>query len=76
MSKKFCFKQFNSEYVQFFVYTQLNVQTIYFSLFDPKIGLNQVLPFRARGDQGAMAMKGYSAFPKDPTLLKPHHQIA
>ena len=23
----------------------------------------------------AMAMKGYSAFPKDPALLKPHNQI-
>ena len=26
-------------------------------------------------DQGAMAMKGYSAFPKAPALLEPHHQI-
>ena len=24
---------------------------------------------------GAMAMKGYSAFPKAPALLEPHHQI-
>ena len=26
-------------------------------------------------DLEAMAMKGYSAFPKAPALLKPHHQI-
>ena len=35
----------------------------------------QVLPLRARVDLGAMAMKGYSAFPKAPALLEPHHQI-
>ena len=34
-----------------------------------------MLPLRARVDLGAMAMKGYSAFPKAPALLKPHHQI-
>ena len=34
-----------------------------------------MLPLRARVDQGAMAMKGYSAFPKAPALLEPHHQI-
>ena len=28
-----------------------------------------------RVDQGAMAMKGYSALPKAPALLMPHHQI-
>ena len=26
-------------------------------------------------DQGAMAMNGYSIFPKAPTLLKPRHEI-
>ena len=56
-------------------------QTIHFSismllvLFNPKIGPYQVLPLKARGDLGAMAMKGYSAFPKAPALLEPHHQI-
>ena len=39
------------------------------------IGPYQVLPLRAREDLGAMAMKGYSAFPKVPALLEPHHQI-
>ena len=28
-----------------------------------------------RVDLGTMAMKGYSAFPKAPALLEPHHQI-
>ena len=57
------------------------IQTIQFSismqlvLFNPLIGSYQVLPFRARVDLGAMAMKGCSAFPKAPTPLKPHHQI-
>ena len=31
-----------------------------------------MLPFRAR--MGAMAMKGYSAFPRAPALLKAHYQ--
>ena len=35
-------------------------------LFNPLIGLCQVLPLLARVDLGAMAMKGYSAFPKSP----------
>ena len=34
-----------------------------------------MLPLRARVDLGAMAMKGYSAFPKTPALLEPHHQM-
>ena len=44
-------------------------------LFNPYIGSYQVLPLRARVDLGAMAMEGYFAFPKAPTLLEPHHQI-
>ena len=44
-------------------------------LFNPKIGPYQVLPFRASVDQGAMAMKWCSAFPKAPAPLEPHHQI-
>ena len=35
-----------------------------------------MLPLRARVDQGAMAMKGYFAFPKALTLLEPHNQVA
>ena len=34
-----------------------------------------MLPLRARVDQGAMAMKRHSAFPKAQTLLEPHDQI-
>ena len=34
-----------------------------------------MLQLRARVDRGAMAIKGYSAFPKIPTLLETHHQI-
>ena len=38
------------------------------------MGPYQVLPFRVSVDLGAMAMKGYSAFPKAPALLEPHYQ--
>ena len=31
-----------------------------------------MLPLRVRVDLGAMAMKGYSAFPKAPAPLEPH----
>ena len=34
-----------------------------------------MLLLRARLDLGAMAMKGYTAFPKTLTLLKPHYHI-
>ena len=34
-----------------------------------------MLPLRARVDLGAMAIKGYSAFPKTPALPEPHYQI-
>ena len=34
-----------------------------------------MLPLRARVNLGAMAMKRYSAFPKAPALLEPHHRI-
>ena len=38
-------------------------------LFNPWIGPYQVLPFRARVDPGAMAIKGCSTFPKAPVSL-------
>ena len=44
-------------------------------LFNPLIGPSQVLPRRPRVDLGTMAIKEYSAFPKAPALLEPHHQI-
>ena len=36
---------------------------------------HQVLPLRACVDLGAMALKGYSAFPRAPALLEYHDQI-
>ncbi len=51
------------------------VQHKYAVLFNPQIGPYQVLPFRARVDLGAMAMKGCFAFPKVPTSLEPHQRI-
>ena len=44
-------------------------------LFDPKIGLYQVLLLRVKMDLGVMVMKGYSAFLKAPVLLEPDYQI-
>ena len=35
-----------------------------------------MLSLQGRVDLEAMALKEYSAFPKAPTLLKPHYQIA
>ena len=64
MTKQFYFKQFSLAYVQF------KSQTV---LFDPLIGPYQVLLLWARVDLGAMAIKGYFAFPKSPALLKPYH---
>ena len=34
-----------------------------------------MLPLWDRVDLGAMAIKGYSAFPKAPASLESHHQI-
>ena len=53
------------------VWTQFKIQTV---LFDPQIGLYQVLSLRARVDLGAMPMKRYFTFPKVPGL-ELHHQI-
>ena len=56
---------------QSFVYTQLNGQIF---LFDPLMVLYLVLPLRVRVDLGAMAMYGYSIFPKTPKH-EPHYQM-
>ena len=34
-----------------------------------------MLQLWVRVDPGAMAIKGYSIFPKAPVLLEPHHQM-
>ena len=54
-----------------FVCIQFKCQTV---LFNTLIGSYQVLPLWARMDLGAMAIKGYSTFPKASALLKSHHQ--
>ena len=57
------------------------IETIQFSirmqlvLFNPLVGPYQVLPFRARVDLRAIAVKGYSTFPKASALLESHHEI-
>ena len=55
-----------------FVYTELKVKTVLFQAIQFSIS-TQELPLQARVGLGAMAMKGYSAFPKAPALLEPHH---
>ena len=62
---------------------QLNVKTVLFQTIQFSLSTQfssiwpyQVLPLQVRVDLGAMAMKGYSSFPKAPELLEPHHQIA
>ena len=52
-----------------FVCMQFEYQTV---LFDPLIEPYQVLPLWVRVDQGVMAMKRYSIFPKD-SGLEPHN---
>ena len=51
----------------YFVCTQFKCKTV---LFDSLIGPYQVLPLPVRVHQGAMEMKGYSAFPTAPVLLE------
>ena len=55
-----------------FVCTQFKCQTV---LMSPLIGPYQVLSLQARVGLWVMATKGYSVFPKAPSLLEPHHQI-
>ena len=62
MTKQFYFKQLSLALVHRLV------------LFNPYIGPSQVLPIQARVNLGAMAMKGYSAFPKDLALFSVVHR--
>ena len=56
-------------------------ETIQFSISIPFSSIwpiDKTLPgatTKAIVDQGAMAVKGYSTFPKVLALLEPHHQI-
>ena len=69
--KQFYFKQFGLVQVQFFLHTQLIVKAVLFLaiqissrvLFDPEIGLYQVLPLRTKVYLGVIVIKGYSEFP-------------
>ena len=68
-----------------FVDTQLNVKEFLFRTIQFSIstqftsiwtkGPHQVLPFWARVNLGAIAMKRFSGFSKAPASLEPHHQI-
>ena len=49
-----------------------NIKNILFQTIQISI---QVVPFQTRVDQGAIAMKAYTAFPKVPELLELHDQI-
>ena len=55
------------------VYQTVLFQTVQFSISMQLVLSGATIP--ARVDLGAMAIKGYSAFPKVPALLEPHHQI-
>ena len=65
---------------------QLNVKTVLFQTiqFSISIQFSSIRPIDrtlsgattpGQSGPGAMAIKEYSAFPKDPVLVKPHHQI-
>ena len=69
-----------------FVYTQLNVKTVLFQTIQFSISTqfssiwlsDRILSgvtLQARVELGAMVMKEYSAFPKAPAFVEPHHQI-
>ena len=69
-----------------YVYTQLNVKTVLFQTIQFSIStqFSSIWPIDrtlsgvttpGQSELGAMAMKWYSAFPKAPALLEPHHQI-
>ena len=72
-------KQFKCKYsliVKTFLFQAIRFSiSMLLVLFNPLIGPHQVLPLRAKVDLGAMAMKGYSTFPKARASLEPHHQI-
>ena len=58
--------------IQFRISTHFKCQTV---LFDLLIGSYQMLPLRHRLNLGAIAIKRYFSFLKEPALQEPHHQI-
>ena len=73
-SKTFLFQAFQFSQTVLIQTIQLII-SMQLVLFNPTIGSYQVLPFWARVDQGAIAMKGYSTFLEVLASLKSHHQI-
>ena len=75
----FAYTQLNDQTVLFLtisynishLFALFKCQTV---LFDPQIEPYQVQPLRVRVGLGAMQIKRYSASPKAPALLEPHHQ--
>ena len=63
MQKQFYLKQFSLLLIHSLV------------LFNLLVGPGKVQPIRARDEPGAMAIKGYSSFPRAPAFLESHHQI-
>ena len=67
--------------MQFSMSTQFYFKLLCFAyvhnlvLFNPQIRPNRVLPRLARMDMGAMAVKGYSVFPKALASPESHYQI-
>ena len=76
--QSFVYTQLNGQRVLFLI-IQFNIWHLFASvcqtvLFDSKTGPYQMLPLQVRVDLRAMAINGYSAFPKAPGL-ELHHQI-
>ena len=77
----FCTQLSGSKYCYVSLIIQLNISHLFAlslnsetSLFNPLIEAYHVLTLRVRVDLGAIAMKGYSTFPKF-SRLQPRHQI-
>ena len=72
MSKQLYFEQFNLGLVR-----SLNVKIVLFQVIQFSISrqFSFIWSIQARVDLEAMALKGYSSFPKAPALLEPHHLI-
>ena len=58
-------------YIKHFSLAEAHSLVLFYLLMGP----NKLLPLGVKVDLGAIAIKWYSAFPKAPTLLKPHDQM-
>ena len=81
MQKQFNLKQFSLAYVHSLNIKTILFQTIQFSIsmqFSSIWPIDRTLSGATTPGQsglGVMSVKRYSAFPKAPALLEPHHQI-